>query len=65
MDVRALEAKVDELLELVTELERKQASMAADKESWLQERKRLIEKNELARSKIESMIMHLKSLEQD
>lgn len=39
--------------------------MEAEQEKWLQERTRLLEKNELAKAKIEAMIMRLKSLEQD
>ncbi len=65
LDVKALETKVDELLVLLSDLERQQASLKADKESWLKERRSLVEKNELARNKIEAMIVHLKSLEQD
>jgi cell division protein ZapB len=33
--------------------------------SWTTERAKLIEKNELAKSKVEAMISRLKSLEQD
>lgn len=47
------------------EFERKNAVMHADQEKWLQERTRLLEKNELAKSKVEAMIMRLKALEQD
>ena len=47
------------------ELERKQSGMEADKARWLEERTRLLEKNELAKSKVEAMIMRLKSLEQE
>ncbi len=39
--------------------------MEADRENWLQERTRLLEKNETAKSKVEAMILRLKALEQD
>jgi cell division protein ZapB len=39
--------------------------MFSDQAKWITERNRLLEKNELAKSKIEAMIMRLKSLEQD
>ena len=39
--------------------------MEADKETWLSERSRLLEKNALAKSKVEAMIMRLKALEQE
>lgn len=65
MDIDALEKRIDELIALCDELERKQSTMETDREKWLQERTRLLEKNEMAKAKIEAMIMRLKSLEQD
>lgn len=65
MDLDTLEKRIDELIALCDELERKQSSMDTDREKWLQERTKLLEKNELAKAKIEAMIMRLKSLEQD
>lgn len=65
MDIKDLEDKIDELIEMCDEFERKTAVMHADQEKWLQERTRLLEKNELAKSKVEAMIMRLKALEQD
>ena len=65
MEIKDLEIKIDELIQLCDELERKQAVMEADRETWLAERTRLLEKNEMAKSKVETMIMRLKALEQD
>ena len=65
MDLTTLENRIDELIAICDELERKQESMAAEQEKWVQERTRLLEKSELAKTKIEAMIMRLKSLEQD
>lgn len=65
MELKDLENKIDELIQVCDELERKQTVMHADKEKWLTERTRLMEKNELAKSKVEAMIMRLKALEQD
>ena len=65
MDIKDLESKIDELIDLCDELEHKQAIMEADRETWLRERTRLLEKNEMAKNKVEAMIMRLKSLEQD
>ena len=64
MEIKDLEIKIDELIQLCDELERKQAVMEADRETWLAERTRLLEKNEMAKSKVETMIMRLKALEQ-
>lgn len=65
MQLTTLEKRIDELITLCDELESKQSTMEAEQEKWLQERTRLLEKNELAKAKIEAMIMRLKSLEQD
>lgn len=65
MDIKDLENKIDELIAVCDDLERKQTILEADKENWSLERTRLLEKNEIAKSKIEGMIMRLKALEQD
>ena len=65
MEIKDLEAKIDELIDLIDELEKKSALTEADRNSLLKERTRLIEKNEMAKSKVEAMIMRLKALEQD
>ena len=65
MDISTLEKRIDELIELCDELESKHRAMEADRENWMQERTRLLEKNEMTKAKIEAMIMRLKSLEQD
>ena len=64
MEIKDLEAKIDELILLLDEVEQKQAMMTAERSSWLIERSRLLEKNELAKNKIEAMIMRLKALDQ-
>ncbi|HAK53183.1 MAG TPA: TIGR02449 family protein [Gammaproteobacteria bacterium] len=65
MEIKDLESKIDELIQLCDELERKQAVLEADRETWLEDRTRLLEKNKMAKSKVEAMIMRLKALEQD
>jgi len=65
LEIQKLEAKIDELISLCDELERKQANLEQDRDNWLSERTRLLEKNELAKNKVEAMIMRLKSLEQE
>jgi cell division protein ZapB len=65
VDINTLEKRIDELIELCDELESKHRTMEADRENWMQERTRLLEKNEMTKAKIEAMIMRLKSLEQD
>ncbi|MDH5738138.1 MAG: TIGR02449 family protein [Gammaproteobacteria bacterium] len=65
MDIKDLETRIDELITLCEELEHKQSILESDKESWTLERARLLEKNEIAKSKIEAMIVRLKSLDQE
>lgn len=60
-----LEGKLDELIGLCTSLEKENAKLKAREETWQQERTRLVEKNEIARSRVEAMIMRLKSLGQE
>ena len=65
MNINTLEKRIDELIELCDELESKHGAMETDRENWMQERTRLLEKNEMTKAKIEAMIIRLKSLEQD
>ena len=65
MDINTLEKRIDELINLCDELENKHRAIETDRENWTQERTSLLEKNEMAKAKIEAMIMRLKSLEQD
>ncbi len=65
MDINTLEKRIDELISLCEELERKHTALESDRDGWMKERTRLLEKNEMAKAKIEAMIMRLKSLEQD
>ena len=64
MDIDTLELKVNELITLCDDFDRKKTAVETDRHGWLQERSRLLEKNEQAKTKIEGMILRLKSLEQ-
>jgi len=61
----ALEEKVEELIELYTVLGKENRALRTQQQNWTTERAKLIEKNELAKSRVESMITRLKTLEQD
>ena len=65
MDINTLEERIDELIALCDELESKHRAIETDRENWTQERTSLLEKNEMAKARIDAMIMRLKSLEQD
>ena len=62
---QTLEHKIDELIRLCEELNRENAVLKADSDSWLEERQQLNDRNELARSKVAAMISRLKAMEQD
>ncbi len=64
-DLDALERKIDDLVRLCARLGRENRALKAQQHAWTVERARLIEKNELAKQRVEGMISRLKSLESD
>jgi cell division protein ZapB len=64
-DLETLESRINELISLCELLARENGALRTQQSSWTTERAKLIEKNELAKSKVESMISRLKSLEHD
>ena len=58
-----LEKKIDELIALCDGLNRENQVLKADSAGWHQERQDLIDKNELARTKVEAMIDRLRTME--
>lgn len=63
--LQTLESKLDQLLTLCEQLTAENHSYQERENDWQQERRRLIEKNDLARTRVEAMISRLKSLESD
>ena len=62
-ELEALSAKLDRLIERVQKLEAENARLRHAQEDWQQERVQLMQKNDLARHKIEAMISRLRALE--
>ncbi|MCP4491793.1 MAG: TIGR02449 family protein [Gammaproteobacteria bacterium] len=62
-DLRQLEQRVDELIDTVGLLKNENTSLRQQKDKLVTERSQLIEKTELARSRVEGMISRLRSLE--
>lgn len=60
-----LEQHVDELLVLTQVLGNENRALRTQQKNWSTERAKLIEKNELAKNRVESMIGRLKALEKD
>lgn len=61
----ALETKLDKLILHCNRLKQENAELKARESDWQRERVRLIEKNDLARSRVEAMITHLRNLDAD
>nr|WP_298138762.1 TIGR02449 family protein [uncultured Pseudomonas sp.] len=64
-DLQALTTKLEQLIQRVEQLKAHNRLLLANEKTWREERAHLIEKNEMARHKVESMISRLKALEQD
>ena len=60
---QSLEAKLDKLVDMCHHLSQENQSLKARESDWMRERTRLMEKNELARTRVEAMITRLKSME--
>jgi len=60
---KALEQKIDELITLCGQLNSENQALKAESANWHLERQDLIDKNELARSKVAAMIDRLRTME--
>ncbi|MDX1458313.1 MAG: TIGR02449 family protein [Marinobacter sp.] len=63
-ELQALADKLDQLVERCRKLEQDNATMRQLQDDWNRERAQLIQKNDLAKNKIEAMIGRLRALEQ-
>ncbi|MBI5460990.1 MAG: TIGR02449 family protein [Gammaproteobacteria bacterium] len=64
-DLKRLEFRVEELIRTVERLKEENRSLRVQQEHMTAERAQLIERNELARSRVEAMIGRLKAMEQN
>ena len=58
-----LEEQVDDLLTLAQVMSKENKALRVQQQNWTTERAKLIEKNELAKNRVESMVTRLKALE--
>ena len=63
MDINALEVRLDDLIKNCDELREENYALKNQQDNLIAERASLIEKSELARSRVESMIARLKAME--
>jgi len=59
-----LEVRLEELVSSIERLKEENRSLRNQQDSMVSERANLIEKNEMARSRVEAMINRLKAMEQ-
>ena len=64
-DLQLLSARLGQLIQHLEQLKVQNRLLLHSEQAWREERAQLIEKNEMARVKVESMISRLKALEQD
>lgn len=63
-ELEALASKLDRLIEHCRKLEAENSGLRQAQDDWQKERVHLMQKNDLARNKIEAMIGRLRALEQ-
>ena len=59
----SLNMKVDDLIELFSEMKRENQALKANERNWQSERKQLLERNQEAKSKLESILVRLKAMD--
>ena len=62
-DLHNLESQIDALIDTIAQLKQENSSLRHQQDTLMAERGQLIEKTELARNRVESMISRLRSLE--
>lgn len=62
-ELSALEGRVDDLISLCDELRAENLALRSQQSNLMAERASLIEKSELARTRVEAMIARLKAME--
>lgn len=63
MDYKALELKINQLIDLCRKLDAQNKTLMQEKANWKTERAKILQQKEDARSKVEAMITRLKAME--
>ena len=63
LDTRTLEEKIDDLIRICNKLEEENRALRDQQSSLIAERAALVEKSEMARSRVEAMITRLRAME--
>ncbi|MBU1190407.1 MAG: TIGR02449 family protein [Gammaproteobacteria bacterium] len=64
-DLKRLEFRLEELIRTIDRLKEENRSLRVQQDHMTSERAQLIERNEMARSRVEAMITRLKAMEQN
>ncbi|WP_257284189.1 TIGR02449 family protein [Endozoicomonas sp. SESOKO1] len=64
-DFIALDQKINYLVALCQKLTTENRQLRQQEQSWIAEKAKLMEKNDVARTKVETMIQRLRSLEHE
>ena len=62
-ELQVLEQKIDELIALCDQLNNENHLLKANNAGWQRERQELMDKNDLARTRVEAMINRLRAME--
>ena len=65
VDIETLERQVDELIQICNRLREENTWLRARQVTLGEDRAQLVERTELARSKVESIVSRLKTMEED
>ena len=65
LDLKKLESRVDELIKAVDRLQQENKTLRSSQTSLITERNTLMEKTEMAKTRVEAMISRLKALEDE
>lgn len=63
--LKQLERKIGDLIQFCDQLNRENRELKTDAYHWQQEREQLVQKTELARTRVEAMIARLKAMESE
>ncbi len=61
--LKALESKIDQLIDLCNQLNRENQALKSEAARWQHERQDLVDKNALARDKVEAVLNRLRAME--
>lgn len=65
LDLKKLETRVDDLIKAVDRLQQENKTLRDSQTNLMSERNQLVEKTELARTRVEAMIEKLKAMENE